>query len=113
MKKMIWLALCAVLASFPIVCSCSSIGINSNAGHSDFMRLNDIEYLAISQPTPLLAAQYDLSVYDTVKRKTKSGAYRNGDAEGLEPGTPVYALSVYAPGFRLAVKRGPDWWSTR
>ena len=29
-----------------------------------------------------------------------------GTLKVLEPGTPVYALSAYAPGFRLAVKEG-------
>src|SRR3972149_7067367 len=68
------------------------------------MKLNGITY----QRTALAADEDGLSFYDTVTRKTRSGAVRNGDAEGLEPGTSVYSIAGYDPGFRLVVRRGQE-----
>jgi hypothetical protein len=82
--------------------TCGSIGLDDSRQHQTFMKLNDITY----QRTTFLAEEGDLSPYDTIKRKTRSGAVRNGDAEGLDTGTPVYSITGYDPSFRLAVKQG-------
>jgi len=104
MKNLTRVVVFAVLLSSLVVSSCGSIGLDSNRQHQTFMKLNDITY----QRSAFAADENDLSVYDTVKRKTRSGVVRNGDAEGLEPGTPVYSIAGYDPGFRVAVKQGQE-----
>src|SRR3972149_6247395 len=84
-----WLAFCLVLLTSLASSSCGSIGLDGNRQHQTFMKLNGITY----QRTALAADEDGLSFYDTVTRKTRSGEVRNGDAEGLEPGTSVYSIA--------------------
>jgi hypothetical protein len=77
-------------------------------GKSDMIKLNGILYTApVYWLDSLSIGESDLTLYATIKRKDRN-VYRDGDASLLDAGTPVYSIAGYAPGFRLAVKKGQD-----
>lgn len=71
------------------------------------MKFNDIRYGVLYTPKPLFKVEHELAFFDEVKRNTRL-VILNGDAEGLEAGTPVYSLDDYVPSFRLAVIQGEE-----
>jgi len=88
----------------------------NGCGQADWMDLvvlNDITYYSDFQPDPV--DETGLSPYGKTRHKLdgnvscQSYQLKNGDAAFLEPGTTVYAMSGYAPTFRLAARRDGKW----
>ncbi len=104
MKKLMLFLLCLLMILSAASCARTKLKMPSHYGQ--MIKFNDITYAVIFHPTTF-AADHDLTLFDTVKRKDNL-VLLNGDAEGFEAGTQVYTLDDYAPSFRLAVKQDSE-----
>jgi hypothetical protein len=107
LKKIVLILTFLLLVLSLAGCSRKSLDLSVYGDGRHYIKFDDIEYGKLFLPTPLLSSEHHMTLFDTVKRKDKN-VYRNGDADGLEAGTPVYTLDDYAPTFRLVVKQGQE-----